>query len=48
MLTSNSGRYSASYDQPSDLVRALLLIVLLFAEQQIFPGIAFWFLERKC
>ena len=34
MLISNSWRNPVSYGQPSDLVRALLLIVLPFAEKQ--------------
>ena len=32
MFISNSGRIPVCYGQPSDLVRALLLIFLLFAE----------------
>ena len=53
MLISNSGRNPVSYGHPSDFVRALLLIVLLFASSkraitdEIFPGIAFFLVFRK-
>ena len=55
MLICNSGRNPVSYGQPSDLVQALLHIVLLLADwsskraitDQIFPGIAFFLVFRK-
>ena len=55
MLISNSGRNPVSYGQPSDLVRALLHIVLYASSRsskraitdKIFRGIAFLLVFRN-